>query len=190
MLTSLSKTTIYSSKIGDLATKVKHINNVLNTQFSCGAEVITYGMGSVLSSMPRLIIYTRKKYKIRNNPTLAMAEVITSGGLSYITNAKAYHLFIKAIRIVGKLSAIALIGFRWPYGPVAVTTPFNFPLLQLMGALYMGNKHVLKVHSKHLFRYYLPCGTYASGKEDSPLCDVPEFEKSKMTLIRRVPFAD
>lgn len=25
---------------------------------------------------------------------------------------------------------------------------------------------------------------------DSPLCDVPEFEKSKMTLIRRVPFAD
>lgn len=43
-------------------------------------------------------------------------------------------------------------GFRWPYGPVAVITPFNFPLeipvLQLMGALYMGNKPVLKVDSK------------------------------------------
>ncbi|KAL3819430.1 hypothetical protein ACJIZ3_005335 [Penstemon smallii] len=43
-------------------------------------------------------------------------------------------------------------GFRWPYGPVAVVTPFNFPLeipvLQLMGALYMGNKPVLKVDSK------------------------------------------
>ncbi|OVA09061.1 Aldehyde dehydrogenase domain [Macleaya cordata] len=43
-------------------------------------------------------------------------------------------------------------GFRWPYGPVAIITPFNFPLeipvLQLMGALYMGNKVVLKVDGK------------------------------------------
>ncbi|KAK4264227.1 hypothetical protein QN277_025435 [Acacia crassicarpa] len=43
-------------------------------------------------------------------------------------------------------------GFRWPYGPVALITPFNFPLeipvLQLMGALYMGNKPVLKVDTK------------------------------------------
>ncbi|KAL6183141.1 hypothetical protein ACLB2K_044552 [Fragaria x ananassa] len=43
-------------------------------------------------------------------------------------------------------------GYRWPYGPVAVVTPFNFPLeipvLQLMGALYMGNKPILKVDSK------------------------------------------
>ena len=35
---------------------------------------------------------------------------------------------------------------------MAIITPFNFPLeipvLQLMGALYMGNKPVLKVDSK------------------------------------------
>lgn len=35
---------------------------------------------------------------------------------------------------------------------VAIITPFNFPLeipvLQLMGALYMGNKPTLKVDSK------------------------------------------
>ena len=40
------------------------------------------------------------------------------------------------------------INYRWPYGPVAVITPFNFPLeimaLQLMGALFMGNKPILK----------------------------------------------
>mmetsp|Transcript_4507 Transcript_4507/g.6659 ORF Transcript_4507/g.6659 Transcript_4507/m.6659 type:complete len:367 (-) Transcript_4507:40-1140(-) len=39
-------------------------------------------------------------------------------------------------------------GHRWPYGPVAIVTPFNFPLeipvLQLMGCLFMGNKPVLK----------------------------------------------
>jgi len=44
-------------------------------------------------------------------------------------------------------------GHRWPYGPCALVTPFNFPLeiplLQLMGALYMGNKVVLKGDSKN-----------------------------------------
>ena len=39
-------------------------------------------------------------------------------------------------------------GYRWPYGPVAIVSPFNFPLeipvLQLMGALFMGNKVVIK----------------------------------------------
>lgn len=42
-------------------------------------------------------------------------------------------------------------GYRWPYGPVTLITPFNFPLeipvLQMMGALYMGNKPL--VHSDH-----------------------------------------
>ena len=40
-------------------------------------------------------------------------------------------------------------GYRWPFGPVALITPFNFPLeipaLQLMGALFMGNKPLLHV---------------------------------------------
>ncbi|EFJ40853.1 aldehyde dehydrogenase [Volvox carteri f. nagariensis] len=43
-------------------------------------------------------------------------------------------------------------GNRWPYGPVALITPFNFPLeipaLQLMGALYMGNKPLLHVDQR------------------------------------------
>ena len=43
-------------------------------------------------------------------------------------------------------------GYRWPYGNVALITPFNFPfeipVLQLFGALFMGNKVMLKVDSK------------------------------------------
>ncbi len=43
-------------------------------------------------------------------------------------------------------------GYRWPFGPVAVVAPFNFPLeipaLQAMGALFMGNKPLVKVDSK------------------------------------------
>ncbi len=43
-------------------------------------------------------------------------------------------------------------GYRWPWGPVAIVAPFNFPLeipaLQVMGALFMGNKPLVKVDSK------------------------------------------
>jgi len=43
-------------------------------------------------------------------------------------------------------------GHRYPYGRVAIIAPFKFPLeipvLQLMGALYMGNRPLLKVDSK------------------------------------------
>ena len=39
-------------------------------------------------------------------------------------------------------------GYRWPFGPVGVITPFNFPIeiavLQFMGALFMGNKPYVK----------------------------------------------
>ena len=45
-------------------------------------------------------------------------------------------------------------GMRWPFGAVAIITPFNFPLeipaLQLMGALFMGNKPLLHVDHRHV----------------------------------------
>jgi len=43
-------------------------------------------------------------------------------------------------------------GYRWPFGPVVIVAPFNFPLeipvLQLIGALAMGNKPLIKPESK------------------------------------------
>lgn len=59
-------------------------------------------------------------------------------------------------------------GHRFPYGPVTIITPFNFPLeipaLQLMGALYMGNKPLLHVDyrvsivAEQLLRLLHHCG--------------------------------
>lgn len=59
-------------------------------------------------------------------------------------------------------------GYRFPYGPVCIITPFNFPLeisvLQLMGALFMGNKVLIKVDSKvsaciqEFIKLLLACG--------------------------------
>ncbi len=43
-------------------------------------------------------------------------------------------------------------GYRWPFGPVVLIAPFNFPLeipvLQFMGALFMGNRPLVKTDSK------------------------------------------
>jgi 1-pyrroline-5-carboxylate dehydrogenase len=43
-------------------------------------------------------------------------------------------------------------GYRWPFGPVVVVAPFNFPIeipaLQTLGALFMGNRPLVKVDSK------------------------------------------
>lgn len=59
-------------------------------------------------------------------------------------------------------------GYRWPYGPVVIVAPFNFPLeipvLQLMGALYMGNHVTIKAAStvsmvmEEWLRLMLDCG--------------------------------
>lgn len=59
-------------------------------------------------------------------------------------------------------------GYRWPYGPVVVIAPFNFPLeipaLQTLGALFMGNRPLVKVDSKvsivfeQFLRLLIQCG--------------------------------
>ena len=76
--------------------------------------------------------------------------------------------------------------YRWPYGGVGVIAPFNFPIeipvLQMMGALFMGNKVVIKPDQRTSFpleqwvRMLHYCGM---PKEDLSLihCDGPVMEK-------------
>lgn len=62
------------------------------------------------------------------------------------------------------------MGYRFPYGPVAIICPFNFPLeipvLQSMGALISGNKVLIKGDSRvsivlqHFIQLLLYCGAY------------------------------
>ena len=59
-------------------------------------------------------------------------------------------------------------GYRWPFGPVVVVAPFNFPIeipaLQTLGALFMGNRPLVKVDSKvsvvfeQFLRLLIHCG--------------------------------
>lgn len=78
-------------------------------------------------------------------------------------------------------------GYRWPWGPVAVIAPFNFPLeipaLQVLGALFMGNKPLVKADSRvsavfeQFLRMLIDCGlppndvdlVHCQGREMSKL---------------------
>lgn len=80
--------------------------------------------------------------------TQAMGEVkVTAAFLNNFAGDNVRRL-AQSFGVAGDHYGQVSVGHRWPYGPVALITPFNFPLeipvLQLMGALFMGNKPVLK----------------------------------------------
>ncbi|CAE7845705.1 ALDH12A1 [Symbiodinium sp. KB8] len=84
-------------------------------------------------------------------------------------------------------------GYRFPFGPVGLVTPFNFPfeipMLQLMGALYMGNRPVMKVDSRvsavmdQAVRLLHACGMPMSDV-DFVHCDGPVMNR---LLVRGKP---
>lgn len=91
-------------------------------------------------------------------------------------------------------------GYRWPWGPVAIISPFNFPLeipaLQVMGALFMGNKPVVKVDSKvsavfeQFVRLLVDCGLPA-GDLDVVHCrgsEMGSLLQAARDVVRMVQF--
>jgi 1-pyrroline-5-carboxylate dehydrogenase len=78
----------------------------------------------------------------------ALAEVkVTAAFLNNFAGDNVRYL-AQSFGVPGDHYGQMSVGHRWPFGSVAIVTPFNFPLeipvLQLMGALFMGNKPVLK----------------------------------------------
>lgn len=98
----------------------------------------------------------------------AMAEVFVTRKFLENFSGDQVRFLARSFAVPGNHLGQQSHGFRWPYGPVAIVTPFNFPLeipvLQLMGALYMGNKPLLKVDSKvsivmeQMLHLLLECG--------------------------------
>ena len=82
----------------------------------------------------------------------ALAEVDVTG--NFLTNFGGDNVRFLATSSgsPGDHDGQSCTSYRWPYGPVLIISPFNFPLeipvLQLMGALYMGNKPTVKAAEK------------------------------------------
>ncbi|CAM9996331.1 unnamed protein product, partial [Hapterophycus canaliculatus] len=78
--------------------------------------------------------------------------VVTRRFLENFSAGDNVRMLAKSFSVPGDHVGQASTGYRWPFGPVAIVSPFNYPLeipvLQLMGALYMGNKVIFKTDSK------------------------------------------
>jgi len=78
----------------------------------------------------------------------AMGEVVVTRKFFENFGGDNVRFLARAFTTVGDYQGQESTGYRWPLGPVALIYPFNFPLeipgLQLMGALFMGNKPTVK----------------------------------------------
>jgi 1-pyrroline-5-carboxylate dehydrogenase len=82
----------------------------------------------------------------------AKAEVAVS--LKFLENfcGDQVRFLARSFQVPGDHYGQMSSGYRWPFGPVVIIAPFNFPLeiplLQTMGALFMGNRVLLKADSR------------------------------------------
>lgn len=81
--------------------------------------------------------------------TQALAEVKITQRFLENFSGDSVRWMARSFGVSGDHAGQQSNGYRWPFGPVGLITPFNFPLeipaLQLMGALFMGNKPLLHV---------------------------------------------
>lgn len=80
---------------------------------------------------------------------------------------------LRGFNVAGDSEGQMSNGFRFPYGPVALIAPFNFPyeipVLQSVGALVAGNKILIKGDSRvsvvleHFYRLLEYCGMYSDA---------------------------
>ncbi|KAH7686533.1 L-glutamate gamma-semialdehyde dehydrogenase protein [Dioscorea alata] len=119
----------------------------------------------------------------------ALAEVTVSQKFLENFSGDQVRFLARSFAVPGNHLGQQSHGYRWPYGPVAIVTPFNFPLeiplLQLMGALYMGNKPILKVDSKvsivmeQMLRLLHECGL---PKEDADFINTDGITMNRFLL--------
>lgn len=112
----------------------------------------------------------------------ARAEVFVT--MKFLENfgGDQVRFLARSFQVPGDHAGQMSSGYRWPFGPVVIIAPFNFPLeipmLQLMGALFMGNKVLLKCDSRvsvvmeQALRLLHACGL-PKGDVDFINCDGP-----------------
>jgi len=80
------------------------------------------------------------------------AEVVTSRRWMEYVSGDQCRMMARSFGVPGDHEGQETRGYRFPYGHVAVVTPFNFPLeicaLQSLSALMMGNRPMIKVDEK------------------------------------------
>lgn len=115
---------------------------------------ISFNMANKLSNpsiIDKYVEYIR--YVVPKAYDQARGEVtITANFFKNFAGDNVRNILARGFTTVGDHDNQDIYNYRFPYGEVAVICPFNFPLeipaLQLMGALFMGNKPTLHCDPK------------------------------------------
>lgn len=119
------------------------------------AEIFDYFTGLIMRTVPKSRPQAEGEVKL----VRAFLQNFSGDQVRYLA---------RGFTVPGDHAGQETCGYRWPYGPVAIIAPFNFPLeipaLQLLGALFMGNKVLIKPDPKgapcmeQFLRLLLHCG--------------------------------
>lgn len=146
--------------------ELTHVVNEMN-------QVPRSGLHNPLKNPERYVKYgeiSRKLAEALHNPeifnhfvelirTCVPKSLIQSQGEMRVTrdflanfSADNVRFLAKGFHVPGDYTGQQSNGYRWPYGPVSLVCPFNYPIeipvLQLLGALFMGNKPLVKGDSR------------------------------------------
>lgn len=98
-------------------------------------EVEHFFVSLIMRTMPKSLVQAQNEVRV----TRRFLETFAGDGVRFMA---------RGFSVSGDHAGQESRGYRWPYGAVAIVAPFNFPfeipVLQLMGALFMGNKPVVK----------------------------------------------
>ena len=98
-------------------------------------ETFDFFVDSVMKTVPKSRAQTEGEVRV----TRQFFENFGGDNVRFLTDA---------FKMPGDHLGQFTTGYRFPYGGVGVITPFNFPIeipvLQMMGALFMGNKPLVK----------------------------------------------
>eukprot|EP00607_Mallomonas_marina_P007309 CAMPEP_0182418200 /NCGR_PEP_ID=MMETSP1167-20130531/2677_1 /TAXON_ID=2988 /ORGANISM="Mallomonas Sp, Strain CCMP3275" /LENGTH=503 /DNA_ID=CAMNT_0024592287 /DNA_START=291 /DNA_END=1802 /DNA_ORIENTATION=+ len=128
----------------------------------------------------------------------ALGEVVVTQRFIENFSGDQVRFLARSFGVPGDHAGQISHGYRWPYGPCVLITPFNFPIeiavLQLFGGLFMGNKMLLKSDSRvsivmeQALRMFHECGLPPEDV-DFINCDGPVMHdlllraQPKMTLF-------
>lgn len=142
-------------EVGEVISSVKKCTKSgLHNPFKSPERYVMYGeichkMAAIMHESEVEDFFTKLIQRVvPKSDVQARAEVAVTRKMIENFSGDQVRFLLRSFNVPGDHLGQYSTGHRWPYGPVAIIAPFNFPLeipvLQLMGALFCGNKVTIK----------------------------------------------
>lgn len=150
---------VQATEIQDYISSLKAVTKAgLHNPFKSPERYVNYGTVSAKAAaafrQPEVMEFLIKLIQRVAPKSYGQAKAEVYVTMKFLENfgGDQVRFLAKSFQVPGDHAGQLSSGYRWPFGPVVIIAPFNFPLeipmLQMMGALFMGNKVLLKCDSR------------------------------------------